>query len=316
MLSLHNFSEVKENLESARTEKYNRYSPELRSNVGASPKKNISIDQSPSIRKRSPYYGEKEEIKQIERDKNEYALYYREFNAGLKKDHKAREHFKREWHSFDEDVMREWYDDMGPESDFNSQISHESFPHKNDKLKNAEYLARLELFRQNLKMNFMYDNVYTQLDDPSLRNIPRGNKNVTRRTQTYERDMAIGYDPFDKEIFSEDERVAAEYDPQFARDLVTRLIDNLSDFPSSNMAGESDFDYEGGRIKRKGRRVTRDNFEIDDIMGIFEIDDNGNLIIDQTMLLDNLGRKVNKNGYLIDKRGNILNQDGEVLFQF
>lgn len=43
--------------------------------------------------------------------------------------------------------MREWYDDMGPESDFNSQISHESFPHKNDKLKNAEYLARLELFR-------------------------------------------------------------------------------------------------------------------------------------------------------------------------
>ena len=80
------------------------------------------------------------------------------------------------------------------------------------------------------------------------------------------------------------------------------------------MAGDDDFDYEGSKVKRRGRRVTRDNFEIDDIMGIFEIDDEGNLIIDQIMLLDNLGRKVNKHGYLIDKNDNILNQDAEVLF--
>ena len=56
--------------------------------------------------------------------------------------------------------MREWYDDQaGPESDFESQISHESYPHT--RRNNAEQLARLELFRQNLKMNYMYDNVYT-----------------------------------------------------------------------------------------------------------------------------------------------------------
>jgi hypothetical protein len=61
------------------------------------------------------------------------------------------------------------------------------------------------------------------------------NKNVTRRTQTYERDMAIGYDPFDREaeLLLTDEDRAVEYDPQFAKDLVKNLIDNLSDLPSS-----------------------------------------------------------------------------------
>jgi hypothetical protein len=41
------------------------------------------------------------------------------------------------------------------------------------------------------------------------------NKNVTRRTQTYERDMAIGYDPFDREaeLLLTDEDRAVEYDP-------------------------------------------------------------------------------------------------------
>ena len=43
--------------------------------------------------------------------------------------------------------MREWYDDFGPMSDYNSERSNESFPHLNEKMNNAEYLARLELFR-------------------------------------------------------------------------------------------------------------------------------------------------------------------------
>ena len=62
------------------------------------------------------------------------------------------------------------------------------------------------------------------------------NKNVTRRTQTYERDIAIGYDPFDREaeLLLTDEDRAVEYDPQFAKDLLKNLIDNLSDLPSSN----------------------------------------------------------------------------------
>ena len=56
------------------------------------------------------------------------------------------------------------------------------------------------------------------------------NKNITRRTQTYERDIAIGYDPFDREgdLLITDEDRAIEYDPDFAKDLLKNLIDNSS----------------------------------------------------------------------------------------
>jgi hypothetical protein len=50
--------------------------------------------------------------------------------------------------------MREWYDDLGPESDFESEKSNESFEVPPRKLKNAEYLARLELFRENIKAKY------------------------------------------------------------------------------------------------------------------------------------------------------------------
>ena len=58
-------------------------------------------------------------------------------------------------------MLREWYDDMGPMSDFDSEISHESFPHKKEKMRNPEYLARLELFRQNLKTYCRFNNAYS-----------------------------------------------------------------------------------------------------------------------------------------------------------
>ena len=88
-------------------------------------------------------------MRHIERDKRDYALYFRDFKAEQKKVRKENQHCKRRrWHSFDEGVMREWYDDMGPMSDFNSVITHETIPHHhNEKLNTAAYLARLELFR-------------------------------------------------------------------------------------------------------------------------------------------------------------------------
>ena len=43
------------------------------------------------------------------------------------------------------------YEDMGPESDFNSDISHESYPDKPKKMLDPEYLANLEMYRQNVK---------------------------------------------------------------------------------------------------------------------------------------------------------------------
>ena len=93
--------------------------------------------------------------------------------------------------------------------------------------------------------------------------------------------------------------------------MVQNLIDNISDLPSSRIH-ESDYDFEG----KKRKVVTRENFDIDDIMGQFEIDDMGNIILDPLKLRDNLNRKVNKHGYLIDERGNIVNQEGDIVFKF
>ena len=143
------------NLESARTEKFNHYGEGGESPLAAALKH--SMHSAAELGKEI-----EEEVRQIEQDKRDYAFYFRDFKQILKKERKERQLVKRRrWHSFDEDVMREWYDDMGPMSDFNSVKSNDSELLKDDsKLKTAEYLARLELFRQNLKPGHQYNNVY------------------------------------------------------------------------------------------------------------------------------------------------------------
>lgn len=136
---------------------------------------------------------------------------------------------------------------------------------------------------------------------------------MTRRTQTYERDIGIGYDPFDHEgdeLLMSDDRGdrGLEYDPRFAQEILRNLIDNLSEFPSSGDENNDRFD--------RNKKITRENFELDDILGTFDIDDNGNIILDINKLTDNLGRPVNKHGYLVDKKGNILSQQGDILFSY
>ena len=112
---------------------------------------------------------------------------------------------------------------------------------------------------------------------------------MTRRTQTYERDIAIGYDPFDRQrdggqYESESEFIYEEEENAgWAKGLFANLIDNISDIPSSR-GGLSDTSSDGivaGKKKKKrrnGKFITRENFEMDDIMGDFELDDHGNII--------------------------------------
>ncbi len=42
-------------------------------------------------------------------------------------------------------------------------------------------------------------------------------------------------------------------------------------------------------------------------MGMFDIDDFGNIILNTETMRDNLNRRVNKHGYLIDAKRNIIN---------
>ena len=59
------------------------------------------------------------------------------------------------------------------------------------------------------------------------------------------------------------------------------------------------------------------NFEVDEVLGEFEMDKNGNLIILRTKdgkLNDKYGRLVNRRGYLIDPAGNIVTRGGIFIF--
>lgn len=58
-------------------------------------------------------------------------------------------------------------------------------------------------------------------------------------------------------------------------------------------------------------------YDIKDTMGQFDKDPTGNIILHQTPsgdLQDNIGRKVNDKGYLIDDDGNIIDCKGKFLF--
>ena len=58
-------------------------------------------------------------------------------------------------------------------------------------------------------------------------------------------------------------------------------------------------------------------FDVKDVIGVFDKDANGNIIPQRGsagVLTDNVGRRVNEKGYLIDKDGNIIDREGRKIF--
>ena len=54
-----------------------------------------------------------------------------------------------------------------------------------------------------------------------------------------------------------------------------------------------------------------------DVMGVFDKDRQGNIIIRRdakNKMVDKLNRPVNSKGYLCDENGNIINSEGKILF--
>ena len=58
-------------------------------------------------------------------------------------------------------------------------------------------------------------------------------------------------------------------------------------------------------------------FDIKDVIGVFDKDANGNIILQRghaNSFTDNVGRSVNEKGYLIDSDGNIVDREGKLIF--
>ena len=140
---------------------------------------------------------------------------------------------------------------------------------------------------------------------------------VNRRTQTYLREL-LQLDEeepqdSDMEIVLEEE---AEIDDQFAQGLINGVIDGLSESSQDATSGQGTF----RRKRKKKAKATRKvpAFELDHIMGDFEIDEGGNFVIlkgENGELLDRGDKPVNRRGYLVDKQGNVINKDGDIIFK-
>lgn len=90
--------------------------------------------------------------------------------------------------SFDEDVLREMYEDFGPESDFESELSWISYPPKQGFLRdfwenNVKKQAENVVFGDKIKYKYQYNNCISEvypIKDPEPRVV-----HPSRRTQTF-----------------------------------------------------------------------------------------------------------------------------------
>lgn len=92
---------------------------------------------------------------------------------------------------------------------------------------------------------------------------------------------------------------------------------------SENESNGGPFKKKAGKGKKKKKGIKRapldvPDFELADIMGQFEIDDLGNFIIlrgERGELLDRNERRVNRRGYLIDRFGNVIDKNNQIIFK-
>ena len=125
--------------------------------------------------------------------------------------------------SFDEEVLREIYDDFGVCSDFQSEFSWISYPPNKGTLvdyyeNNPRKQAENDLFRQKLKVKFQFANMYKD----SYELPPPPDSPVHQVTQTRAEDFIKVDDPFlseSEESISSSEQLSC-IDQEFCQDLM------------------------------------------------------------------------------------------------
>ena len=163
--------------------------------------------------------------------------------------------------------------------------------------------------RERMKNEFMFDNVYTEEytnDEHYSRDIQRA-----RRTQTRMQDHLQTVDDIDTNKSGYEE---VEIDPNFAPSLFTDVLENIEENDDEDALARRN---KRNRYKVGAKRKKKvPKFDIDDFLGKFDVDRNGNYMIIREKdgkLFDKMRRQVNKRGYLIDQLGNIINKYGKII---
>ena len=146
-----------------------------------------------------------------------------------------------------------------------------------------EKLPDTELFGNQIEdikdaqVDFLIDNVIAEVKKELPKEEKKKVKTVSRRTQTYLRELlhvdGEEVHESDMEVLMEDE---AEIDYDFAHDLIEKVIDKLSADEEEEVPKKAKKEKKKKPFKAK-KEIP--DFELADIMGEFEIDDLGNFII-------------------------------------
>jgi len=172
---------------------------------------------------------------------------------------------------------------------------------------------QIDEIRDKLKSEFAFNNLYQDETGDEFDAEKEFGKLRARRVQTY------GHDFHNFRMKKEEDKEEAEIDPDMAQSILDGVLGNLS---------EDDDDRDNQLVRRakrdrmalaKKRKMEIPDFAIEDIMGEFDVDDQGNYIIlrneDNGHLEDKNEKRVNRRGYLVDRNGNIIDKKGHLIFK-
>ena len=102
-----------------------------------------------------------------------------------------------------------------------------------------------------------------------------------------------------------------ELEAGIAGKLISHMINAISSDDLNSNIEDYSLDSDDSHKLRHGyggnKRRRELQFDLDEVLGVFDIDDFGNIIMNEENMRDNFNRKVNKHGYLIDHYRNIIN---------
>ena len=223
--------------------------------------------------------------------------------------------YLRRCHSFED--FREHDDTFAPnrkELIEGKCISYPPSPRQMEEMEHYLFGDEVDAIRDKLKAEYTFNNLYADHEGDTFDPEDEFGRIRARKVQTYGKDFHQS-----RLKSKEDEMEDMELDPEMAQSILDGVLENLS---------EDDDDGNNQLVRRtkrermalaKKRKMEIPDFAIEDIMGEFDVDEQGNYIIirneENGDLEDKNERRVNRRGYLIDADGNIIDKYGNMIFK-